>query len=191
MVARTIRMFVRSAEMAGVLSQTEILSGPGFVATDGFSTASDAEIYAFGRNFIENKLHESELHPDAWPAVVVRDPSKLGAILAAAPGNKYSYRQLDQYTDLLQRTLGGAAEVSRVDRSGVLSEQIYLDYSQERLASYGLQPSNLKSILNARNITLPGGTLEAGTNNILIDPSGEFASTGDIGNVIVGTSSFG
>ncbi len=54
-----------------------------------------------------------------------------------------------------------------------------------------MQPSNLKSILNARNITLPGGALEAGSKNILIDPSGEFETPADIGNVIVGTSSFG
>ena len=78
-----------------------------------------------------------------------------------------------------------------MDRSGVLPEQIFLDYSQERLASYGLQPSNLKGILNARNITLPGGALEAGSKNILIDPSGEFATPADIGNVIVGSSGFG
>jgi multidrug efflux pump subunit AcrB len=190
-VARTMHMFVRLAEAAGVLNQTDVISGPGFVATDGLSTKSDAEIHKFGNDFIANNLQESEVHPDAWPPIVVRDPAQIGAIISAAPGNKYTYRQLDQFTDLLQRTLGGAPEVSRVDRSGVLSEQIYLDYSQERLASYGLQPSNLKSILNARNITLPGGALEAGSKNILIDPSGEFTSTADIGNVIVGTSSFG
>ena len=116
---------------------------------------------------------------------------QVGKVLAAAPGNKYTYHQLDDFTDLLARALLGAPEVSRVDRSGVLPEQIYLDYSQERLASYGLQPSNLKGILNARNITLPGGTLEAGSKNIIIDPSGEFTTQADIGNVIVGTSSFG
>ncbi len=190
-VTRAVRMFVQSAEAAGVLSQTEIIAGPEFVATDGLSTASDAQIYAAGNEFISQKLRESEFHPDAWPPVVVRDPGQVGAVLSAAPGNKYTYRQLDQFTDLLQRTLGGAPEVSRVDRSGVLSEQIYLDYSQEKLASYGLQPSNLKSILNSRNITLPGGTLETGTKNVLVDPSGEFVNTADIGNVIVGTSSFG
>ena len=169
-VERTIRAFVQFAEASGLLSKTQILSGPGFVATDGLTNSTDAQIFALGRVFVETRLHESEFHPDAWPPVVVHDPAQVGAILAAAPGNKYTYRQLDQYTDLLERTIVGAAEVSRVDRSGVLPEQIYLDYSQERLASYGLQPSNLKSILNARNITLPGGALEAGSKNILIEP---------------------
>jgi multidrug efflux pump subunit AcrB len=190
-VERTIRSFVGFAEAKQVLSKTQVLHGPGFVATDGLTSASDAEIATVGRTFVETRLHESEFHPDAWPPVIVHDPAQVGAALAAAPGNKYTYRQLDQYTDLLARTLAGAPEVSRVDRAGVLPEQVYLDYSQERLASYGLQPSNLKSVLNARNITLPGGALEAGSKNILIDPSGEFTSPADIGNVIVGTSGFG
>ena len=148
-------------------------------------------LYAAGRTFVQSRLHESEIHPDTWPPILVHDPNELGPTLAAHPGNKYTYHDLDNFTDLLSRALRGAPEVSRVDTSGVLPEQIYLDYSQERLASYGLQPSNLKGILNARNITLPGGALEAGSKNILIDPSGQFATPEDIGNVIVGTSGFG
>src|SRR5262252_9253418 len=190
-VERTLRLFVESAEAEHFLRSTRITSGAGYVLADAITDKGDAAIYQYGRLFVQSRLHESEIHPDAWPPVVVHQPSEIEARLAAAPGNKYTYRELDQFTDLLSRALTGAPEVSRVDRSGVLPEQIYLDYSQERLASYGLQPSNLKGILNARNITLPGGALEAGSKNILIDPSGEFTSTADIGNVIVGTSGTG
>src|SRR5580693_3294894 len=102
-VERNIRAFVQFAEAKGVFSKTQILHGPGFVATDGLTNATDGEIYALGRTFVETRSHESEMHPDSWPPVVVRDPARVGAILAAAPGNKYTYRQLDQYTDLLQR----------------------------------------------------------------------------------------
>jgi multidrug efflux pump subunit AcrB len=190
-VERGFRLFLQYAEEQDVLRKPELLHGPGFVAADAFTDKSDAEILSYGKSFVEQKFHESELHPDAWPPVVARDPDEIGRLLAAMPGNKYTYHQLDDYTNLLSRALLGAPEVSRVDRSGVLAEQIYLDYSQERLASYGLQPSNLKGILNARNITLPGGALEAGSKNIIVDPSGEFTNARDIGNVIVGNSGFG
>jgi multidrug efflux pump len=190
-VSRAVRLFVQYAEELELLSKTELVDGPGFVVADGFTNKDDATLYAAGQTFIQTRLHESEIHPDAWPPILVHDPSQLGPTLAANPGNKYTYHELDNFTDLLSRALRGASEVSRVDTSGVLPEQIYLDYSQERLASYGLQPANLKSILNARNITLPGGTLEVGSKNIIVDPSGEFVTPEDIGNVIVGTSSFG
>ena len=190
-VGRALRIFAADAESANLLSDLQIVEGPGFIVVDAYTDKDDPAIYAFGRNFVQSRLHESEVHPDAWPPILVHDPAQLAQLLAANPGNKYTYRQLDEFTDLLSRALRGAPEVSRVDRSGVLPEQIYLDYSQERLASYGLQPSNLKGVLNARNITLPGGALEAGSKNIILDPSGEFKNPAEIGDVIVGDSSFG
>ncbi len=190
-VERVIRLFVQEAEARQLLSKMELLQGPGFVVADGRTDKDDTTITDFGNTFIQSRLHESEIHPDTWPPILVHDPSQVGPALAANPGNKYTYHELENFTDLLARALQGAPEVSRVDSAGVLPEQIYLDYSQERLASYGLQPSNLKGIVNARNITLPGGTIEAGAKNIIVDPSGEFTSPEEIGNVIVGTSGFG
>ena len=135
------------------------------------------------------KLHRSEIHPDAWPTAFIRNPEDSEARLAAVAGDRYSYRELDDYTDLISRTIQGAPEVAKIDRKGVLPEQIYLDYSQERLAQYGMTPSKLKDILGARNTTLPGGQLEVGPSSIQIDPSGKFTDPRQIGDVIVGASS--
>ena len=71
------------------------------------------------------------------------------------------------------RLLLGVAQTSRVERKGVLPQAVYLNYSQARLASYGLQPADLSRVLLA-NITLPGGSIQAGTREIRIDPSGQF-----------------
>jgi multidrug efflux pump subunit AcrB len=70
-------------------------------------------------------------------------------------------------------------------------ENVFLDYSQERLAGYGLQPSKLRDLLKARNIAMPGGTMEVGRKNVAVDPSGEFTSEKAIGDVIVGSSPSG
>jgi len=64
-------------------------------------------------------------------------PKTQQARLAAVAGDRYSYRELDDFTDLIGRTIQGAPEVAKIDRKGVLPEQIYLNYSQERLAQYG------------------------------------------------------
>src|SRR5262249_2534192 len=59
------------------------------------------------------------------------------------------------------------------------------------LASYGITPSGVKNILGARNITLPGGLIEAPGKTLTVDPSGEFASEREIGDVLVPTSNGG
>src|SRR5262249_1228924 len=91
------------------------------------------------------------------------------------------------YTDLIARTLKTLPIVSKVTRTGLLDERIFLEYSQERLASYGISPGSLRDVLAARNITASGGVLEVGGRNVTIDPSGEFKNEGDVGNVLVPT----
>jgi len=68
---------------------------------------------------------------------------------------------------------------------GLLQERVYLEYSQERLAAYGVKAGTLDQILGARNITMPGGVIEAGDKNLLVDPSGEFKNEQEIGDVLV------
>ena len=134
----------------------------------------DATIRQRGEQLIQANLHRSEIHPDAWQPAIIRNPADTEARLAEVAGAKYSYRDLDDYTELIQRTLQGVPETSKVSRSGVLAEQIYLDYSQQRLAQYGYNPSKLKDVLGAQNITLPAGELEVGPKNLTINPSGLF-----------------
>ena len=189
LVRDSLAAVITSAKDSGAIGDPHFFEGSGFIGVDITSKLSDEQLSTLGDEWVEENLHRSEIHPDAWKAAFIRDPRDTEARLAAVAGDKYSYRELDDYTDLIARTLQGAPEVAKVDRKGVLSEQIYLDYSQERLAAYGLQPSNLKSILGARNITLPGGQLEVGTKSIQIDPSGKFSSAREIGNVIISASS--
>jgi multidrug efflux pump subunit AcrB len=173
----------------GTLNDLHFFDGPGYVGLDASTTFDDETIRQRGERLIQQNLHRSELYPDAWQPAIIRDPAGTEAQLAKVAGAKYSYRQLDNYTDLIQRTLQGVPETSTVTRSGVLQEQIYLDYSQQRLAQYGYDPSKLKDILNAQNITLPAGSLEVGPQDLEINPSGLFPDAPAIGNVIIGVSS--
>ncbi len=190
-VRRGFDLFSRLAQEDGIFRDIRLFEGPGFIGLDGATTHTDAEILAYIERYIRERLHVSELHPDAWGPVLIRNPQETQGKLAAVAGDKYSYRELDDFTDLTARTVLGAPQASRVQRSGVLSEQVYLDYSQQRLAAYGLQPSRLHDVLQARNIALPGGALEVGQKNVIIDPSGQFKTANAIGDVIVGASPSG
>src|SRR5207244_6365573 len=104
----------------------------------------------------------SELHPNAWEPIIIHDPQEAPERLAKVAGDKYSYADLDDFSDLIARTVQGAPETSKVERRGVLPQTVYLEYSQARLAAYGLQPAALGSVLRARNIIAPGGAFGTG-----------------------------
>jgi multidrug efflux pump subunit AcrB len=190
-VRPAFELFGRYAERQGVYQDLVFFEGPGFVGLDGVCTWDDQRLLAFGHQFIVDRLKASELHPDMWQALTIRDPSETLAKVAAAAGDKYSYRELKDYTDLVKRTLQTVPIVAKVQVSGVLPERVYLNYSQERLASYGIRPSVLPELLGARNITVPGGQIEIGDKNLRIDPSGEFRSEREIGDVLVPVAGHG
>jgi multidrug efflux pump subunit AcrB len=173
------------------ISDTRYFQRPGFLGLD-VATALGDDVLRHGlRQFASERLRLSELHPDVWPVAIVRDPKDTKSRLKEVAGARYSYHELDLFTDMIQRYLQGIPIVSKVLRSGVLPEQIYLEYSQSRLASYGVEPSKLVNIIGARNITVPGGVLEVGGKNVAIDPSGEFSSASQIGDVAVTASAAG
>jgi len=190
-VVRTRDLLSRYALEQGFAQDVRPLEGPGMLGIDGVMPHTDAEILAFAGKFIRERLHASEFHPDVWPPLVVDRPSQIKERVAAVAGDKYTYRELDDYTDLIKRTLQTVPEVSKVTRSGVLPEQILLEYGQDRLASYGVQPSRLVEILRGRNIITPGGMLEVESRNVTINPSGELKTEKEIGDILLMTSTSG
>ena len=186
-----VEIFERQAEEEGLLRAAQVISGSGFIAVDGISGKSDASINRFVEAFFQRQLQRSDLHPDGWAPAIIRDPHDIRAQLTSAAGDKYSYADLDNFSDLIARTVQGAPETSKVERRGLLPQAVYLEYSQDRLAEYGLQPASLAQVLRARNIIAPGGEFETGQRQIIINPSGQFRSRDEIGNVAVARTSTG
>src|SRR5713101_2318689 len=185
------QLFEQQAEQGGILQVPQLIQGSGFIAVDGVSTGDDASIHSFIEAFFHKQLQRSELHPDAWEPVIIRDPQETPERLAKVAGDKYSYADLDDFSDLIARTVQGAPETSKVERRGVLPQVVYLEYSQARLAAYGLQPAALGSVLSARNIIAPGGAVETGQQKVILNSSGQFENIDAIGNVAVSASSTG
>ena len=107
----------------------------------------------------------------------------ISAKLEQWPAKNTAIDNLDNFTDDISkallataRTADGPPLVAKVTRTGSSTRKFICFYSQERLASYGLKPSNLQNILNARNITAPGGQLTVGSKSVGVNPSGEFHS---------------
>src|SRR5262249_37002200 len=187
----TFYLFQEQAQSAGVIHDSKILQGSGFILLDGFSEADDTSIQAFIQRFISERLKRSELHPDAWEPTIIHDPGETRTSMAKVAGDKYSYAELVNFSDLIGRTVEGALEVSKVERRGVLSQTVYLDYSQDRLAAYGLRPADLSKVLSARNIIAPGGTVETGARKGTLIPSGQFDTAKSNGDLAGSTSDCG
>ncbi|HEY7546817.1 MAG TPA: efflux RND transporter permease subunit, partial [Blastocatellia bacterium] len=191
MVHSALEVFADFTREKGFASDIRLIEGNGFIGLDGASADTDAQLLSYMEQFISERMQSSGLHPDTWEPAVIRDPKDARDRIAAIAGDRYSYRELDGFTDLISKTLKTLPQVSKVERKGLLDEKVYLVYSQERLASYGLTLSQLPNILKARNITVAGGQIDVEGKNLTIDPSGEFKSEKEIGDVVVTFSESG
>ena len=185
------KLFEQQAEQEGILRAPQVIQGSGFIGVDGVSDKEDTDINRFVEAFFQKQLQRSDLPPDGWTAIIIHDPHEVRVKLTGVAGDKYSYAELDNFSDLIGRTVQGALQTSKVERRGLLPQVVYLEYSQDRLAEYGLQPASLGSVLRAHNIIVPGGEFETGQREIIINPSGQFESRDAIGNVVVSKTSAG
>lgn len=187
---RVAELFGSFAAQAG-LRDGKIVEGAGFVALDGELDGGEAEWQVLLRKFVDEVLHASSLHPDVWAPVVVVDPASALERLQTVRGDRYTYRELDDFTDAIARRLRGVDEVSKVTRVGVLGERIYLEYSQERFAQLGIGAATIAEALAARNIETPNGVLTARTKDVAVGTAGEYTSDAEIGGTFVTTSASG
>src|ERR1700683_2122632 len=186
-----VQLFEQQADDQNILHAPQMISGSGFIAVDGVSDKDDASIHRFVEEFFQKQLQRSDLHPDGWTPIIIRDPHDVRVKMTDVAGDKYSYADLDNFSDLIGRTVQGAPETSKGERRGLLPQVVYLEYSQDRLAEYGLQPAALGQVLRARNIIAPAGEFETGQPEIIIHPSGQFESRDAIGDVVVAATSAG
>src|SRR5258705_2080631 len=125
-----VQLFEQQAEQQSILRAPQVISGSGFIAVDGVSEKDDASIHRFVEAFFQKQLQRSDLHPDGWTPIIVRDPRDVRAKLNDVAGDKYSYADLDDFSDLIGRTVQGAPETSKVERRGLFPPAVYFEYFQ-------------------------------------------------------------
>ncbi len=190
-VDRPLSMFSDFLRREGGIEDVRLFEIAGMVGADFPVGISDEKIHEIVRSFLRDELRLPEISLEAWDPVIIRDPATTRQKLASVAGPKYSYRQLDRMTEFIEKSLKTLPQVSKVNRVGVLQEEIYLIFKQERLAAQGIKPADLPRIFEARNRLQAGGMLNADDRNILIEGTGAFRTADEIENLIIGVGSSG
>src|SRR5215471_16386023 len=166
-----------------------LLDGNGFVLMAGVQASPDLP-HVIARLW-DRLPQRADLHPDVWDPIVIVPGAHVREALQANAGLKYSYRELDDFTERIERAVRGVPEVSRVTRVGLLEEQVELLYSQDRIAGYGIVPSVIPATLQKRNTTIPAGTLNTGGRSVELEQTNEFRTLTDIDYTAIGQAGNG
>lgn len=190
-IERPMALFAETARRDGVASDFRPLSTGGCTGLDFAARRPVEQISEYVESFLHDRLGNSDMHPDAWGPVIVRDPAEAKERLSEVAGDSYTYRQLDDFTHEIERVLQSVPVVAKVTRSGVLAERIFVDFAQERLASAKLRPATIVEVLGSRNATMPGGVFDSGNRHVVVDPNVRDRSFREMEDLIVGTNAEG
>ncbi|MBT3606357.1 MAG: efflux RND transporter permease subunit, partial [Candidatus Latescibacteria bacterium] len=108
----------------------------------------------------------------------------FGTVLTLT-GEGYTYSELKDVADQVRNELLRIREVAKVDIHGVQEERIFVEYNNARLAELGLSTIQLKNLLAAQNILLPGGSVSTGDERIGLEPTGNFESVEDLRRALI------
>jgi multidrug efflux pump subunit AcrB len=97
----------------------------------------------------------------------------------------FSLEEMRRVARDTRRQLDSLDGVDKIELFGVQPERIFLIVANTRLASLGIPPQAIVDTLQAQNIILPGGTINAAGQNVIIQASGTFDSVADIAAVPV------
>ena len=128
---------------------------------------------------------QKDLPPDAGPSQVRDDFGDVYGVVLALTGKDYSYADLKQYADILQRELLLVPDVSRVELWGTQREVVNVEISKSRLAELKIHPLMVIETLRRHNKVVDAGALDIDGERIRLAPSGTFASVDEIGDLVV------
>jgi len=106
-------------------------------------------------------------------------------IIYAFTAQGFSHRDLRDYVETVRDELLHMPDVAKIETLGAQDEKIYVDFSSHQLARLGINSAMIASSLLAQNVLMPSGTLDTGTEQLHIQPTGRFNSVEDIRNVTV------
>ncbi len=92
----------------------------------------------------------------------------------------FSQRELRDYVEGVRSRLLTVPDVSKVEILGAQNEQIFIEFSTERLAGLGLDFPSLVAALQQQNIVRPAGVLDTRQERVMLRVSGAFDNEEDI-----------
>jgi multidrug efflux pump len=94
----------------------------------------------------------------------------------ALTGDGFSYADLKTYADRLRREILRLPDVAKVEILGEQEEKIFIEVSNAKLATLGVDGGTILQALQQQNAVAPAGSFETPTDRIYIRTSGEFNS---------------
>ncbi len=128
---------------------------------------------------------QSRLPPGAGPSIVNDDYGDVFGVFVALYGDEYSYAELNDVAEFLQKELLLMQDVARIDLYGIQPEVVYVELDRDRMSQLGIPISVVVNELRQKNAVSDAGKVQVGPDFIAIDPTGVVNSVEDFEGILI------
>ncbi|OED41534.1 multidrug transporter AcrB [Endozoicomonas sp. (ex Bugula neritina AB1)] len=117
---------------------------------------------------------QAELPPGVYPSQIKDDFSDVYGIMLNISSDEFTYRELENYGDIIRRELSLIDGVKNVNIEGTVTEQVVIEIPQSKISALGVDPSWLYGLIQNQNVVSNAGTMLIQGQSVRIHPTGEF-----------------
>ena len=138
-------------------------------------------------DMLRRKVEKSEsyLPANAKKPMVLDDFGDVFGLFYAISSDGYSYKELGDYADLIQKELLHVDGVRRVNLFGKRQECVNIKFSINKMHTLGIHPGTILQTLNSQNKVYNSGNINVNDERIRIDFRGDFKTMKDIENMVI------
>ncbi|MGJ8615892.1 MAG: efflux RND transporter permease subunit [Sulfitobacter sp.] len=169
---------------------TLITTGSVVVNLDLYEDVPNADLQTVFQD-IRNKMEEVRLPDGTSGPHVNTNYGDVSIATIAVTGEGFDLREMWDAADALRKNLYTLDGITKVGLSGVQDERVFLEIDSRKLAAVGVQLKQVIADLQAQNVILPAGELDAGGTTLALEANGDFNSVEEIGEILTQVSSTG
>ncbi|MEL7524183.1 MAG: efflux RND transporter permease subunit [Pseudomonadota bacterium] len=183
-IERKIREIGEVEDIETIITNGQVL----FYATL-YDTVYAADIESAWED-LRNKMEDvvADLPEGTNGPFVNTDYGDVAIATVALTGDGFELAYLKDVAEDLRKDLYRVPGITKVTFYGEQDERIWLDLDTRKLASIGVQLDQLLEDLQAQNVILPAGEIDAGGTSIVLEANGDLSSVAEIRGVLTKVS---
>ncbi len=169
---------------------TLITTGSVVVNLNIYNSVPSADLASVFQD-IRNKMEEVRFPEGTDGPHINTNYGDVSIATIAVTGEGFDLREIWDAADELRSDLYQMDGITKVTLSGDQPERVYLEIDSRKLAAVGVQLRQVIQDLQAQNVILPAGELDAGGTTLALEANGDFESVEEIGEILTQVSSTG
>lgn len=132
---------------------------------------------------------KSELPADIYRVDIKKfSPTDVNIVQVALLSEVASSKELGDYADDLKKEFEKIKSLKNAEDWGYPASVVRISLNIEKMAQHGVPVNRVVGALQAENLNIPGGSIQAGTRKFNVKTAGDYQSLDEIRNTIVSTN---